>query len=323
MRKRIYRLLLPGFLLLASCAGQSQNGSSAGESSDNLPTNPPNCTNSAAFVEDITVPDNTNFSAGENFDKVWRVKNTGTCVWNSNYKLVFVDGEQMGAPDSQPLSSTRSGSTLDISVKMTAPVAAAVYRADFELQDPSGRAMPIDKNTKLWVILSVGNAASSGSGSGASSGSSGAGGSGGPGFASVSCAYTTNQANVDAALAAINTYRNQNGLPAYTVNPQLSQAAQAHSADMACNQFFTHTGTNGSSPESRVAAAGHTASSVSENVYGRYPSPSGQEAVTWCATDQVDPRHNENLVSTGFTQVGIGYSYFDNFGFYVAVFTAP
>jgi hypothetical protein len=30
-----------------------------------------------------------------------------------------------------------------------------------------------------------------------------------------------------------------------------------------------------------------------------------------------------NLLSTVFTEVGVGYAFFDNFGFYVIVFAAP
>ncbi len=51
------------------------------------PTNPPDCTNSAAFVADVTIPDNSDIPASTNFTKTWRVKNTGTCVWGPDYTL--------------------------------------------------------------------------------------------------------------------------------------------------------------------------------------------------------------------------------------------
>lgn len=44
------------------------------------PTNAPDCTNSASFVADVTIPDNTNVAGGTTFTKTWRVSNTGTCV---------------------------------------------------------------------------------------------------------------------------------------------------------------------------------------------------------------------------------------------------
>ena len=285
------------------------------------PSSAGTCTDSAAFVADVTVPDNTLVDQGEAFTKIWRIRNTGTCTWTSAYTLVFASGEQMSAPDSSPLSGqTKPGNALDISVKMTAPSAAASYRADFEIHDPSGKAIPIDQATTLWVIVSVGGSTAS-SGGGVTS-TPGSGGGSGSGYASATCAYTISQTNVDAVVAAINTYRSQNGLPAYTVNAQLTEAAQAHGADMACHNLFTHKGSDGSTPASRVAVSGYTASSVSENVYGSYPPLTGQGVVSWWATDQTDPNHNANLVSTKFTEIGVGYAFFNNYGYYVVVFAA-
>lgn len=113
------------------------------------------CTDSAAFVNDMTIPDGTIVKAGETFLKVWRVENTGTCPWAERYTLVFVGGERMDAPDSIPLKVTQPGQTLDIAVNMTAPESYGEYRADFELHDPDGNAIPIDNGAILWVIIMV------------------------------------------------------------------------------------------------------------------------------------------------------------------------
>ena len=121
----------------------------------------------------------------------------------------------------------------------------------------------------------------------------------------------------------MNAYRAQSGLPAYTVNPQLALAAQAHANDMACNGLFFHNGSDGSTPQSRVKVSGYIASSVSENVYGSYPPLNGQGVVNWWKTDRVDPRHNLNLVSDTYIEIGVGYAFFNNFGYYVLVFGTP
>lgn len=281
----------------------------------NIPTDQANCTNSASFVEDVTVADYTTFQAGDAIHKVWRVKNTGSCTWNNQYRLVFVNGDKMGAPDSLPLQTVKPGETLDIAIDMVAPATDAVYRADFEIHTPSGASIPIDQNTILWTIVTVGNATA---GSGDVGGSSG-----GAGLVNSTCAYTTDQSNVDAVIAAINGYRSQNNLPAYTVNPQLTLAAQSHSADMACNNLFVHIGSDNSTPQSRVAATGYIASSVTENVYGSWPPLTGQGVVSWWATDQTDPNHNKNLISISYKEIGVGYSFFNNYGYYVVVFAAP
>lgn len=328
MKSKVLYLIVLTALVLSACGGKTTATKAPPTTApEDEPTkapatsapivNPAGCTDRAAFVADVTVPDNTNFDAGETFNKVWRVENTGTCTWSEDYTMVFVSGEQMGAPDSVPLAVTKPGETLDIAVDMTAPGEDAVYRADFELHNPAGETMPIDQNTVLWVIITVGTAtADSNDSSSTNTDSSG------PGFASVSCAFTTSQANADAVVAAINALRAQNGLPALTVSPELTAAAQAHSNDMACNNLFVHNGSNGSTPQSRAAAAGYSGS-VTENVYGRNPVPTGQEAVTWWATDQTDPRHRENLLTTKYTEIGVGYSFYNSFGYYAVVFGAP
>ncbi len=294
-----------------------------------LPTNSPDCTDSAAFVGDVTVPDATYFDPGQSFIKTWRVQNTGTCTWNSQYSLVFVSGNQMGAPNSTPLSETRPGDMLDISVDMTAPSDAKIYRANFEIHNPSGARLTIDQNTKVWVIIGV-NAVAASSGGGSGGGSTSANGSNsvtntpsGSGLLVSTCAFTADSSRANDVITAINAYRAQNGLPPYNVNAQLSLAAQSHSEDMACNGLFTHGGSDGSTPISRIAAAGYSASSVSENVYGSYPPRTGQGAVTWWATDQTDPNHNLNLLSSKYKDIGVGYAFFNNFGYYVVDFAAP
>ncbi len=281
---------------------------------------PRNCTDNAKFVADVAVQDNDQFEPGEKIHKIWRVQNSGDCAWNSAYTLVFLKGSQMGAPDEMPLTDTAPGAVLDIAVDMTAPETNSAYRADFEIRTPSGAIMPIDQDTRLWLIIRVSNEESHVDlGSGGDSTTTSAG----PGFATVSCSYTTDQSRVEAVFAALNAYRAQQGLPPYTLNDQLSTAAQAHAADMACNNLFYHNGSNGSTPKSRVAASGYVASAVTENVYGSYPPLSSTEAITWWANDLTDPRHNENLLSMKYIEVGIGYAFFDNFGYYVIDFAVP
>ena len=280
-----------------------------------IPTNPPDCTNRAAFVADVTVPDFTVFASGASIHKVWRVRNTGTCTWTSEYFLVFNSGDQMNAPNSMPLNTTESGQTLDLAVDMTAPSAYATYRVYFEIHAPDGTAVQIEQGTLLWSIINVNiTTADSGGGNPIT-----------PTAPPVdtACAYTTNQANVNEVISAINAYRAQNGLPPYSVNALLTSAAQSHSADMACNQLFYHIGSDGSTPASRAAAAGYAATSVSENVYGSWPPPTGQGVVTWWATDQSDIHHNANLLSTKYQEIGVGYAFYNNYGYYVVDFAAP
>src|SRR6266496_496914 len=49
--------------------------------------NPEECSNNLTFIEDLTIPDNTFTTFGLVVDKQWQVENSGTCNWNSNYRL--------------------------------------------------------------------------------------------------------------------------------------------------------------------------------------------------------------------------------------------
>ncbi len=286
------------------------------------PTNLPDCTNKAVFVADVSVPDNTNFAPGISYTKTWRIKNIGTCSWNSDYSILFFSGENSSAPDKSPLSSTAPGATLDISVDLTSPTKIGSATTNFVLHSPDGTLIPIDSGYLLYVIINVTNGVASSTSSSIVTQTSATSVSAGP-TVSVpggACAYTLDSAKVAETISAINSYRAQNGSPALTVNSLLTQAAQTHAADMACNNLFYHNGSDGSTAASRVAATGYTALNMTENVYGSYPPLTGQGVVAWWATDQLDIRHNENLLSTKHKEFGVAYAFYNNYGFYVVDF---
>ncbi|MEP6894325.1 MAG: CAP domain-containing protein [Chloroflexota bacterium] len=298
------------------------------------PTNVPGCTNTAGFVADITIPDNTQIDGGAEFVKTWRIVNKGTCIWASDYKLAYYSEERMNAPATVPLAITYPGQTVDISVTLTAPNTAGSHRANFVLENPESQAMKISDDSRLWLIIQVGNVAaataantataavSAATNVSAPSATVAAGGSGG--LVTVTCAYSIDQSKLLDVIKAVNAYRAQSGgMSAYPVNPKLAQAAQAQANDMACNNLFGHTGSNGSTIQSRVTATGYTFSYVSENVYGSYPPLSGQDVVNWWKNDKTDLHHNLNLISDTFTEFGVGYAFYNNYGYYVIVFAAP
>jgi uncharacterized protein YkwD len=280
------------------------------------PPNEPGCTNSAAFVADVTIPDDSVIGAGETFTKTWRISNTGTCIWAWDYVLTHYSENRMGAPDAVPLAITPPGQTVDISVDLTAPNSPGKYKGNFVIENPEGLIMQINSDSRLWLIINVTNTAILPTTTAVTSTSSSSSGS-------VTCSFVTDVFTLTDAIDAINAYRTKNGLPEYAVDQLLVRAAQVHANDMACNNFFTHTGSNGSSPQSRIASTGYVASSVSENVYGSNPPLSGEGVVAWWATDTTDPRHNKNLLSTTYTEIGVGYSSFNGFGYYVLVFAVP
>ncbi len=296
-----------------------------------VPTNPADCINSAAFVADVTIPDNSDVIAGVTFTKTWRIRNSGTCTWWSGYKLTYYSEEQMGAPDAVPLQPTNPGDALDISVELTAPTKVGAHRGNFVIKNPAGLIIKVDNDSRLWVLINSVSEAPMGTQTSAGpvptntpvAVNTTPATPAGTGFANVTCAYTSDTGRAAQVIQTVNAYRAEKNLPAYKVNDQLNKAAQAHANDMACNQLFGHAGSNGSNPQTRVTASGYSASAVTENVYGSYPPLTGEQVVMWWQTDQTDINHNKNLLSSTYTDIGVAYAFFDNFGYYVIVFAAP
>ncbi len=95
--------------------------------------------NRAAFVSDVTIPDGTELAQGEAFTKTWRLRNTGSCTWNSSYALVFDSGDSMGGPASKSLvGSVAPNQTADISVDLTAPSESGTFKGNWKLRSDGG-----------------------------------------------------------------------------------------------------------------------------------------------------------------------------------------
>ncbi|MEM7116450.1 MAG: NBR1-Ig-like domain-containing protein [Chloroflexota bacterium] len=117
-----------------------------------------NCTNDSSFVSDLTVPDDTIFAPGDEFEVGWRLRNTGTCPWTTDYSAVFVGGDNLSA-DTAPLTgNVAPGQTVDIFVTMTAPDAEGTYRSDWQMADADGNRIGIDGflENVFWVQIGVG-----------------------------------------------------------------------------------------------------------------------------------------------------------------------
>lgn len=122
--------------------------------------------NWAQFVADVTIPDGTSFAPNTAFKKTWRLKNIGTCAWNSNdVSLIFDSGEKMGAPASLALPTTvNPGQTVDITVDMTSPAAAGHYFGYWKFKSNSGGTFGIGSTAQksFWVEINVTSSAGTG-----------------------------------------------------------------------------------------------------------------------------------------------------------------
>jgi hypothetical protein len=117
------------------------------------------CSDLAIFVQDVTIPDNTNIQPGKTFEKVWRLRNNGTCTWTTAYNLVFHSGHTMGGPASVSIpSDVAPGKTVDLKVNMVAPVTNGTYRGNWMLSNTTGALFGIGENgdKPFWVQIVVG-----------------------------------------------------------------------------------------------------------------------------------------------------------------------
>jgi hypothetical protein len=120
------------------------------------PTKPvPAACDRALFIADVTIPDGTSIAPNFTFTKTWRLKNVGTCTWaKDSYKLMFDSGEKMSGPDTAPMPvNVPPGSTVDITVTLTSPNVAGLYRGYWKFQNGSGVPFGIGLGgTKAWWV---------------------------------------------------------------------------------------------------------------------------------------------------------------------------
>lgn len=99
------------------------------------------------FLADVSIPDGTILAPNTTFTKTWRIKNVGACSWDSSYTLVFKNGEQMGNQTTHPMPTTvNPGDTIDISIELTSPPTAGVYRGYWALRNPAGVLIKLDND---------------------------------------------------------------------------------------------------------------------------------------------------------------------------------
>ena len=123
---------LPGFTQLASPAAPAGATQPTGDS----------CNNSV-FEGDITIPDGSVVAPGTNFQKVWKIRNTGTCLWDDGYTLVYIGGS---TPNLDPYNFefkknsdfVSSGEAIDIGLNLTTPCTPGKYEGHWRMRNDQG-----------------------------------------------------------------------------------------------------------------------------------------------------------------------------------------
>ena len=103
-------------------------------------------------------------------------------------------------------------------------------------------------------------------------------------------------------LTSINGVRIANGLPPYALNERLSASAQEHSEDMAANDLNGLIGSDNSTVEERIAAAGYPAYSTGI-LGGEATHTELAESLDWWMDS---PAYRELVLNTRYREIGIG-----------------
>ena len=138
----------------------------------------PFCNNKIRTVKDITIPDGTVVAPGATFRKTWSMKNGGTCVWDGNYVLTQIAGDNLGGPDivsvtaslqpnlkytvNRPSAKVYPGETVQISIDLVAPTKPGRYEAYYRLRDNYGYEFGYGSyaDEAFWVSIVVSDSVS-------------------------------------------------------------------------------------------------------------------------------------------------------------------
>lgn len=290
-----------------------------------LVTGSKDCTDTAAFFADVTVPDGMAFQQNVEFVKTWRIRNEGTCTWGAGYALVFHSGDLMSGPLTSAMPEAKPGELLDISVPLKSPSSGGTFIGYWEFRDPYGVRFGVNSGGIDLIWVKIGVTIYNPNGVVVPIGATPAPTQAAPAGGGGVCGEQTNPDFEQQVLTLINGARAEAGLPALTLQSQLAAAALAHSTDMGCNNFVDHAGSDGSTWYTRIRAQGYNYSFATENIYVGDPAFGGtpQGAFDWWMNSRI---HRDNILSSKVTQIGIGYVYVPGSswgGYYTLNFAKP
>ena len=118
---------------------------------------------------------------------------------------------------------------------------------------------------------------------------------------------STNQNFIYRVLELTNIERSKLSLSPLTFNTKLLNAAETHSQNMALQDFFSHTGKDGSSLASRISATGYQFSAAAENIAAGSSTPE-QVVSSWMNSSD----HRANILNPNLKEIGISYYFLAN-----------
>jgi len=88
---------------------------------------------------DVTIPDGTSMTPGQEFVKTWKIKNTGACTWGDGYGLVYAGYADKMSGVTVPLGVVvEIGQEIEVSVNFKAPDKIGEYTSAWQMANPKG-----------------------------------------------------------------------------------------------------------------------------------------------------------------------------------------
>jgi hypothetical protein len=100
---------------------------------------------------DVTYPDRTEVTPGQDFVKTWKIKNTGSCTWGTGYTVIFAYGEKMSGVAEPLTGAVAPGEEVEISVRFKAPTEVGEYSSTWRMANASGNPF----GEQFYVLIVV------------------------------------------------------------------------------------------------------------------------------------------------------------------------
>jgi len=95
----------------------------------------------AQWVVDITIPDGTQMTPGQDFLKTWKIRNTGACSWGAGYTVIYGGyNDKMNGTPAALTTTVTPGQEVEVSVQFKAPTKAGEYLSAWRMANASGSA---------------------------------------------------------------------------------------------------------------------------------------------------------------------------------------
>ena len=113
---------------------------------------------------------------------------------------------------------------------------------------------------------------------------------------------------MEEVLELTNVERRHANLPEFTLDVQLSEAAQIQSEDLALGDFFSHTSPKDVALADRLEAGGYEDYATAGENIAAGQLTAAQVVREWMKS----PSHKENILDPEFTELGVGYYFLEN-----------